>query len=362
MTHHRIMVASGDGIGPEVTREALVVLDAVARRFEHTFDIHEEVVGGAALDRYGTPLASGAIERAAEVDAVLFGAVGDPKYDGAGIGARPEQAILQLRRGLGLFANLRPIRVSEALLDAGPLRPEIARGTDLIVVRELTGGIYFGRPQGREDGVAVDTMRYSEPEIRRILHVGFELARARRSKLTSVDKANVLACSKLWRELAEDVAHDYPDVELEHVLVDACAMHLVRSPTRFDVIVTANMFGDILTDEAAAVAGSLGLMPSASLGVRRDDGTYLGLYEPIHGSAPDIAGRGIANPVGAISSTAMMLRLSLGLVAEAEAIEAAVDTVLARGPRTPDLATEGHLVIGTAQLGAAIAEAVANAR
>lgn len=362
MQRHRIMVAAGDGIGPEIIHEAMKVLDAVSTRFGCTFELVEEPVGGVAIERHGSALRPGAIERASAAAAVLFGAVGDPRFDDPAAEVRPEQAILGLRKGLGLFANLRPVRVRAELVGAGPLRPDVVRGTDLVVVRELTGGIYFGRPQelhrtarGRR---AVDTMQYAESEIRRILQVSFTQAQSRRGKLASVDKANVLACGRLWRELADEVAGEYPDVELEHVLVDACTMHLVRDPRRFDVIVTSNMFGDILTDEAAVIAGSLGLMPSASLGPRREDGTHPGLYEPIHGSAPDLAGQGIANPIGTVLSVAMMLRLSLGLHAEANVVERAVDGALSAGMRTADIADDAHPGVPTAVMGTAIADRV----
>jgi 3-isopropylmalate dehydrogenase len=362
MPTYRILLTPGDGIGPEVMEEALKVLGRVERRFGHEFQYEEDVIGGAAIDRFGTALRDDTLVRARSSQAVLFGAVGGPKWDDPKATVRPEQAILGLRKGLGLFANLRPVRVNPLMLDDSTIKPDVLRGTDLVVIRELTGGIYFGRPQkrwttarGRE---AVDTLRYSEREVTRILHVGFQLARTRRKKLTSVDKANILDTSRMWREIATEVGREYPDVELEHILVDACAMYLVRRPASFDVIVTENMFGDILTDEAAMLAGSMGMMPSASLGQRRSDGTGIGLYEPIHGSAPDIAGQGKANPLAMILSAAMMLRLSLGLPEEAAAIEEAVDAVIAKGYRTPDIASPGARLVDTAKMGSLVAERV----
>ncbi|GBD22390.1 3-isopropylmalate dehydrogenase [bacterium HR29] len=361
MGSFRILVTPGDGIGPEVMEEALKVLARVERAFGHEFAYEEELVGGAAIDAYGTALRPETLEKARSSDAVLFGAVGGPKWDDPRAPVRPEQAILGLRKGLGLFANLRPVRVHPALVAASTLRPEAVAGTDLVVIRELTGGIYFGKPQRRWETArgrrAVDTMRYTEQEIRRIVQTAFEIARSRRKKVTSVDKANVLATSRLWREVATEVGRQYPDVELQHLLVDACAMHLIRRPSSFDVIVTENLFGDILTDEAAMLAGSMGMMPSASLG-RRRRGKSLGLYEPIHGSAPDIAGQGQANPLGMILSAAMMLRWSFGLEREAAAIERAVDAVIAEGYRTPDIAGEGTTVVGTARMGSLVAERV----
>jgi len=362
MGTYRIVVLPGDGVGPEVMEEALRVLQAVGRRFGHRFDLHHDLAGGACIDRYGVALRPQTLEACRRSHAVLLAAVGGPKWDDPRAPVRPEQGLLALRKGLGLFANLRPVRVYPFLLGASTLKPEVLTGVDLVVVRELTGGLYFGRPQrrwqSREGRQAVDTLRYSEREIRRILRVGFELARQRRRKLTSVDKANILESSRLWREMANEMAGEYPDVELQHMLVDACAMNLIRRPADFDVIVTENMFGDILTDEASMLAGSMGMLPSASLGRRRRDGTGLGLYEPVHGSAPDIAGRGIANPIAMILSVAMMLRLSLGLPREAQAVEEAVEAVLAQGYRTPDIAQEGCQTIGTREMGERVAEAI----
>ncbi|MGI8925574.1 MAG: 3-isopropylmalate dehydrogenase [Tepidiformaceae bacterium] len=362
MATFRILLTPGDGIGPEVMEEATRVLGRIERRFGHEFVFEEEKLGGAAIDAFGTALRDETLAKARGSAAVLFGAVGGPQWDDPKAKVRPEQAILGMRKGLGLFANLRPVRVNPLMLDDSTLKPEVLRGTDMVVIRELTGGIYFGRPQkrwttsrGRE---AVDTLRYSEREVTRILHVAFQLARQRRKKVTSVDKANILDTSRMWREIAVETGKQYPDVELEHILVDACAMYLLRRPASFDVIVTENLFGDILTDEAAMLAGSMGMMPSASLGKRRRDGTGIGLYEPIHGSAPDIAGQGKANPLAMILSTAMMLRLSLGLEAEAAALEAAVDGVIADGYRTPDIASAGASVVDTRKMGTLVAERV----
>jgi 3-isopropylmalate dehydrogenase len=286
--------------------------------------------------------------------------VGGPKWDDPKATVRPEDAILGMRRQLGLFANLRPVRINPEMIEESSLKPEVLEGTDMVVIRELTGGLYFGQPKKRWESAAgrqgVDTLRYSEKEIARVCHVAFQLARQRRNKVTSVDKANVLRTGQLWREVATEVGREYPDVELEHILVDAAAMYLLRRPASFDVIVTENMFGDILTDEAAMLAGSMGMMPSASLGKRRKDGTGIGLYEPIHGSAPDITGQGKANPLAMILSAAMMLRLSLGLEAEARAVEAAVDETIKAGYRTPDIAGAGANVVDTRKMGDLVAE------
>ena len=360
MTAFRILLTPGDGIGPEVIAEAIKVLGRVEKRFKHEFQFDEEAIGGAAIDKYGEALRPQAVAKAKASDAVLFGAVGGPKWDDPRANVRPEDAILGMRKQLGLFANLRPVRVHPLMLGDSTIKPEVLEGTDMVVIRELTGGLYFGRPQKRWENSrgrqAVDTLRYSEKEIARICHVAFQLARQRRKKVTSVDKANVLRTGALWREVATEVGREYPDVALDHLLVDAAAMQLLRRPASFDVMVTENMFGDILTDEAAMLAGSMGMMPSASLGRRRKDGTGMGLYEPIHGSAPDIAGQGKANPLAMILSSAMMLRLSLGLEAEAAAIEAAVDQVIADGLRTPDIAGTGSKVVDTVKMGDAVAE------
>ena len=323
----RIVLLPGDGIGPEIVAAARRVLEAVG-----DFDFEEQVVGGASIDASGTALADEVLEACRAADAVLLGAVGGPKWDTTDPSApRPEQGLLGLRKGLGLYANLRPVKPIEALLGASPLREDRIRGTDLLVVRELTGGIYFG-DSGRDGDRAHDDCAYTVTEIERIARVGFDAARRRRGRVTSVDKANVLETSRLWRETVERVAGDYDDVELDHLLVDNAAMQLVSEPTRFDVIVTENLFGDILSDEAAMLTGSLGMLPSASLG-----GDGPGLFEPVHGSAPDIAGQGIANPLATILSAAMMLRHGLDLADEAGRIEAAVERVLADGLRTRDL-------------------------
>ena len=363
MPSYPILLAPGDGIGPEVLEEGLKVLNAVERRFGHEFQYDNALVGGAAIDEYGIALRDDTLEAAARSRAVLFGAVGGPKWDDPQASVRPEQAILGLRKGLGLFANIRPVRVNPLLLGDSAIKPEVLEGVDMVVIRELTGGIYFGKPQKRWENTrgrqAVDTMRYSEREIERILRTGFELARGRRGKLTSVDKANVLDTSRLWREVATELASEYPDVELDHVLVDACAMHLISHPATFDVIVTGNMFGDILTDEASVLAGSMGMLPSASLGRRRRNGTGIGMYEPIHGTAPDIAGQGIANPLAMILSVALMLRLSLALEDEAAAIEEAVDAVLADGYRTADIESGSGATVDTARMGTLVVERLA---
>lgn len=360
MPTYQILLTPGDGIGPEVMEEATKVLSRIERRFGHEFQYDEEVIGGAALDKYGIALRPETVAKAKASRAVLFGAVGGPKWDDPKALARPEDAILGIRKQLGLFANLRPVKIYPEMIDQSSLKPEVLEGTDMIVIRELTGGLYFGQPKKRWESAsgrqAVDTLRYSEKEVERVLHVGFQLARQRRKKLTSVDKANVLRTGQMWREIAVEVGKQYPDVELDHILVDAAAMYLLRRPTSFDVIVTENMFGDILTDEAAMLAGSMGMMPSASLGRRRKDGTGVGLYEPIHGSAPDITGQKKANPLAMILSTAMMLRLSLGLEAEAAAIETAVDAVIRAGYRTPDIAGGVSHVVDTVKMGDLVAE------
>jgi len=359
----RILVIPGDGVGPEVMAESLKVLEAVERRFRREFDLTEEVAGGAAIDRFGTALGPSTLAKAKRSDAVLFGAVGGPKWDDPRAKVRPEQGLLALRRGLGLFANLRPVRVHPLMIDASPIKASVLQGTDMVIIRELTGGLYFGRPQRRWENAngreAVDTLRYSEREVRRILQVGFELARSRRRKLCSVDKANVLDTSRMWREIAVEMSRDYPDVAVEHLLVDSCAMYLIRRPADFDVVVTENTFGDILTDEASVLAGSMGMLPSASLGKRRPDGTGQGMYEPIHGSAPDIAGQGKANPLAMILSMAMMLRYSCNLEAEAAAVEGAVDAVLEAGYRTVDIAAEGMTILSTEAMGTKVAGAIA---
>ena len=332
----RIVVLGGDGIGPEVTAEAVRVLQAVAVHGGHELTFDARLMGGCSIDAHGTALTDEVLAACRASSAVLLGAVGGPRWDDPRAKVRPEQGLLALRKGLGVFANLRPVTVHPALADASPLRPDRIAGVDILVVRELTGGLYFGQPKGRDrkDGHerAVDTLEYQDFEIRRVVELAFRLARGRRRRVASVDKANVLESSRLWREIATQIGRDHPDVALEHVLVDTAAMRLVASPAAFDVVVTENMFGDILTDEAAVLPGSMGLLPSASLG---DGGP--GLYEPIHGSAPDIAGKGIANPVGTVLSAAMLLRHSLGLEAEAARVERAVHAAIAAGCRTRDL-------------------------
>lgn len=354
-----ITILPGDGIGAEVVEATLGVLTAVAHTYNHSFNTNSHPIGGCAIDAHGTALPETTLRACQEADAVLLGAVGGPKWDDPTAAVRPEQGLLAIRKALGLFANLRPLTLHPALLDASPLRPERLAGVDLLVVRELTGGIYFGRPRERREVAgeteAVDTMVYSQSEIRRVAHVAFQAARHRGCKVTSVDKANVLESSRLWRQTVSEVAADYPDVRLEHLLVDAAAMHLITRPASFDVIVTGNLFGDILTDEASVLSGSMGNLPSASLGeVRNQHGHPRGLYEPIHGSAPDIAGRGIANPIGTILSAALLLRYSLGLEAEAAAVETAVSRVLDAGHRTADLAHDGRPTLSTAQMQTAV--------
>jgi 3-isopropylmalate dehydrogenase len=331
-----IVVLPGDGIGPEVTAEAVRVLALVAKEAGHAFAFAEHLMGGCSIDAHGTALTDEVLAACKASSAVLLGAVGGPKWDDPTAKVRPEQGLLGLRKGLGVFANLRPVRVLEELVDASPLKPDRLRGVDILVIRELTGGLYFGQPKGRDrkDGHerAVDTLEYQDFEVRRVVELAFRLAKARRAKVTSVDKANVLESSRLWRQIATAIGKDHPDVALDHMLVDTAAMRLVTSPATLDVVVTENMFGDILTDEASVLAGSMGMLPSASIG---EGGP--GLYEPIHGSAPDIAGKGIANPIGTILSAAMMLRHSLDLPAEATRIEKAVDLAIADGCRTRDL-------------------------
>ena len=354
----KIAVLPGDGIGPEIIAEAVRVLRALGERFELEF----ADVGGAAYDRHGHPLPEATLKLAREADAVLFGAVGDWKYDRLERALRPEQAILGLRRSLGLFANLRPAILYPELATASTLKPEVVAGLDLLIVRELTGDIYFGTPRGRRpapDGAfagqpeAFDTMRYARPEIERIARVAFEAARKRSRKVTSVDKANVLETFQFWKDVVTEVHAGYPDVQLEHMYVDNAAMQLVKAPKSFDVIVTGNMFGDILSDEAAMLTGSIGMLPSASL-----NETGQGLYEPSHGSAPDIAGRGVANPLATILSAAMMLRYSLGRAEQAGRVEAAVKTVLAQGLRTADIAAGGARAVGTKEMGDAVVAAL----
>lgn len=360
---YKILVLKGDGIGPEVVGEALQVLKLIARRSALELEFKDAPVGGHAIEAHGAPLPEGVLEQAQASDAVLLGAVGGPKWDDPGARQRPEQALLALRKGLGLFANLRPVKTIKELIPSSPLRPEVIGGVNLVVVRELTGGIYYGQPSEKRRGPAgreaVDTCFYSEAEIARVLRFAFELARSRRRRLTSVDKANILSSSRLWREIALELAAEYKDVALENMLVDSMAMHLIRRPKDFDVIVTENMFGDILTDEASMLVGSMGLLPSASLGQELNSaGFRVGLFEPIHGSAPDIAGQDKANPLAAILSAAMLLEHSLGMPAEAELIEGAVETVLREGYRTPDLAGAGSKRVGCMAMGRLVRERI----
>ena len=344
-----IVVLPGDGIGPEITAVAVDVLKAIASRFGHSFSFSEHDIGGIAIDRHGEPLPAATLEACSKADAVLLGAVGGPKWSDPNAKGRPEQGLLAIRKALGLYANLRPVRTHPAALNASPIKPELLKDVDFVVVRELTGGIYFG-DKSRDAGSASDLCRYTVVEIERVLRSAFRLAQQRRGKLTSVDKANVLETSRLWRDIAARIGREeFPDVELEHQLVDSMAMHLIAKPRVYDVIVTENMFGDILTDEASMLAGSLGLLPSASLGEQGK----VGIYEPIHGSAPDIAGKGIANPYATILSAAMLLRHSLGLEAEAAAIEQAVSAALDGGHFTADLAAQGQ-ALNTQQAGLAV--------
>ena len=359
-----VAVLPGDGVGPEVIAQGVKALEAVGSISGHSFQMGYGDVGGSAIDRCGDPFPRQTLDLCRRSDAVLLGAVGGPKWDDPKAEVRPEDGLLALRKSLRLFANLRPVKVHPALVNSSPVKPEILKGIDLIIVRELTGGLYFGRPKKRwqssKGRSGVDTLRYSEHEIRRILDTGFQLARSRRGHVTSVDKANVLETSRLWRDVAEEVALEYPEVTLEHMLVDNAAMQLIRNPSRFDVIVTENTFGDILTDEASVLSGSMGMLPSASLGHEsvgtRSGNSRLGLYEPIHGSAPDIAGRGVANPVATVLSVAMMLRFSLGLEQEACAVEDAVEEVLGCGHRTADIAVQSETALSTAMMGDAIVD------
>lgn len=352
-----ITVLPGDGIGPEVIAEAVRALEAAAEQFGHELRLNYKKIGGAAINEYNDPLPDETLQSCLQSDAVLMGAVGDPAFDNHPVNFRPEAGLLRLRRELGAFANLRPAALFPSLIHSSPLRPEVVRGTDMLIVRELLGGLYFGEPRGIEEADKVrsgfNTMRYSEPEVERIARLAFDLARPRRRKVTSVDKANVLECSRLWRDVVIRVAADYPDVKLEHQYVDACAMALVARPASFDVLLTENLFGDILSDQAGAIVGSLGLLASASIG------GSAGLYEPVHGSAPDIAGRGIANPLGAILSAAMMLRHSFKLESEASAIETAVTHALEAGHLTQDFATAQTQAITTSEMGSRIVEYIA---
>lgn len=352
----KITVLPGDGIGPEVTREAVIIMKGVASAFGIEIETEQHLIGGAAIREKGSPLPKDTIDSCLKSDAVLLGAVGSPEFDHLPPHERPEVGLLDLRKALGGFANLRPAKAVPALIDSSPLRPEIFAGTDLLIVRELLGGLYFGTPRGFDDGRSggYNTMRYSVPEIERVARVAFESAQGRKQKVTSVDKANVLETSQIWRETVTRVAADYPSVELEHLFVDACAMHLVTSPTQFDVILTENLFGDILSDEAAVLTGSLGMLASATIG------SAIGLYEPVHGSAPQIAGRNIANPLGTIASAAMLLRYSAKNETAAAVIENAIDKVLEEGYRTADIAPENYSqTVSTEKMGSLVAERAA---
>jgi 3-isopropylmalate dehydrogenase len=357
MSTYKIAVLPGDGIGPEVIAEAVRVLRAVAKTSGVSFEFAQALVGGAAIDATGRPLPPETLKLCQSSHAILFGSVGGPRWDNLPQEQRAERGLLALRKELDLYANLRPATCFPMLVDASPLKRSVVEGTDIMVIRELTGGLYYGEPRGRTPLAgggerAVNTMVYTTAEIERVARAGFDVARKRRRRLASVDKANVLTVSQLWREVVSGVARDYPDVTLEHVLVDNCAMALVQKPTQFDTIVTENTFGDILSDEAAILAGSMGMLPSASIGGR------VGLYEPVHGTAPDIAGQGIANPIAAVLSAAMLLRYSLNMGPEADRIERAVRTVLEQGHRTRDIATPGDKVLGTTAMGDLIVRGV----
>jgi 3-isopropylmalate dehydrogenase len=360
---YKLAVLPGDGIGPEVVAEGVKVMEAVGKRYGHSFELTRGLVGGVAIDAEGTALSEATVKMCKKQDAILFGAVGDPKYDDPMAKVHPEDGLLTIRQKLDIFANLRPVKLFPELIDATPLKTHIVKGTDFVVVRELTGGLYFGKPKkqwttsrGRR---AVDTMAYTEQGIERIVRVGFELARKRRKKLTSVDKANVLQTSRLWRKVTMEIAVEYPDIELDHMLVDTSTMRMIQTPTYFDVIVTENTFGDIITDEASTLTGSMGMMPSASIaGIPKDGSRVMGLYEPIHGSAPKRAGLNMANPIATILSVAMMFRYSLALEKEARVIEIAVEDILKEGYRTYDIMSEGMKKLGTREMGDVIAKKV----
>lgn len=357
-----VLLLPGDGIGVEVTREAEKVLKQVAKTYGHTVSLQTGLLGGIAIHKTGTPFPDETRKLALEADATLMGAVGLPEFDNAPPEKRPEKGLLGIRQTLGVFANLRPVRAYEALIDSSPLKNDRVEGTDMIIVRELTGGMYYGTPRGISgtgaEERAVNTMVYTRPEIERVARMAFSLARNRRKKVTSVDKSNVLENSQLWRRVVTEIAAEYPDVELDHLLVDNCAMQLVLNPKRFDVVLTENMFGDILSDEGAVLAGSIGMLPSASIGGQRPSGAWVGLYEPVHGSAPDIAGQNKANPLGAIGSVAAMLEYSFGLLEEAKAVNQAVENVLNSGKVTADLKPAGTPAT-TTEVGDAVCAALA---
>jgi len=357
----KVLILPGDGIGVEVTREAVRVLKHVSRKYKHTLEISEALLGGAAIHQSGTPLPDTTVELALKADATLLGAVGLPEFDNVPPEKRPEKGLLGIRKALGVFANLRPVRTYSSLLESSPLKNHLIEGTDMIIVRELTGGIYYGTPRGISgegaETTAVNTMVYTRTEIERVARMAFRLARGRRKKLTSVDKSNVLENSQLWRKVVTEVAGEFEDVALDHLLVDNCAMQLVLNPRRFDVVLTENMFGDILSDEGAVLAGSIGMLPSASVGEQRESGAWVGLYEPVHGSAPDIAGQNKANPLGAIGSVAAMLDYSFGLKQEAEAVTRAIEFVLGQGRVTADLKPAGAPAT-TSEVGEAVCSAI----
>jgi len=356
-----VLVLPGDGIGREVTREAVRVLRHVAAKWKHQLKLTEGLLGGIAIHKTGTPLPPETERLAVEADATLMGAVGLPEFDDAPPEKRPEKGLLGIRKALGVFANLRPVKAHASLLDSSPLKNHLVEGTDMIIVRELTGGIYYGTPRGitgeGSEERAVNTMIYTRPEIERVARMAFNLSRGRRKKVTSVDKSNVLENSQLWRRVVIEVAREFPDVELDHVLVDNCAMQLILNPRRFDIVLTENMFGDILSDEGAVLAGSIGMLPSASIGARKPSGAWVGLFEPVHGSAPDIAGQNKANPLGAIGSVSAMLAYSFGLQEEASAVDEAVDAVMRSGKVTADLRPPGTPAT-TEQVGEAVCAAI----
>ena len=358
----KVLLLPGDGIGQEVTEQAVKVLHQIESDFGHRAIFSEGLLGGIAIQKTGDPFPAKTRELAAEADATLMGAVGLPEFDNAPPEKRPERGLLGIRKALGVYSNLRPVRSYRALLDSSPLKNELVDGVDMIIVRELTGGLYYGTPRGISgsgaEERAVNTMVYTRPEIERIAHMAFQLARKRRKKVTSVDKSNVLENSQLWRRVVTEVAAGYPDVSLDHLLVDNCAMQLVLSPKRFDVVLTENLFGDILSDEAAVLAGSIGMLPSASIGAQKASGVWVGLYEPVHGSAPDIAGQNKANPLGAIGSVAAMLEYSFGLTREAQAVYEAIEEVLNSGRVTADLKPSGKPAT-TSEVGDAVCKAVA---
>ena len=361
---YKLAVLPGDGVGPEIVAEGIKVLQAVGKKYGHEFDLTYGLIGGVAIDQQGTALAPETIKMCKNSDAVLHGSVGDPRWDmDPNASPRPEDGLLAIRKGLGLFANVRPVFMYPELINTPNLKPEVVKGVDFIVIRELTGGLYFGRPKRRYTTTrgrrAVDTMAYSESEIVRIVKVGFELARTRKKKLVSVDKANVLETSRLWRQIAMEIAKDYPDVALEHMLVDSCSMRFIQNPRYFDVIVTENTFGDIITDEASMLAGSMGMLPSASLaGIPKEGERIYGLYEPIHGSAPSHTGKNDINPIATINSVTMLLRYSLGLEKEALAVDNSVKQTLRDGYRTYDIMSEGMKKVGTREMGDLVAARV----